>query len=396
MDDLPDHNKQLEDLKLFTEDVDKKLNEVTSFLGWSVDSLSDFTPPITCPFDNAHHLSEKKLKDHLEKCQWKAEGYAETDLPLSWPTLPENSPFCIQITENLQDEILKSAKLNNPSNYYFLTLTTGTGNRLIPRTSDRLIADFTPDERRALYEYYLANTVQPDIGEDIADLNKPKKTEEKRTSYLELLAHERDLKRRRAKHRGVHTNKKSQTEILREVINQQMEMLTEYIAEKNHNGAAEVKTKGVKVERVDTDELRIKESHRERRRDDFDRHRSHRSDSSRETSRHRDDDRHKYSNSRRDIKTDTDNGRSGSRHRDYDSHSKYHKREDRHRHRHHSDELNHPHRSDKYSKHEKRERHRSRDRDSDHKSYKKYKYDDEKHENDGDKYKYDKKSHRRH
>lgn len=41
MDDLTDRKKQLEDLKLFTEDIDKKLNEVTSSLGWSVDSLSN-------------------------------------------------------------------------------------------------------------------------------------------------------------------------------------------------------------------------------------------------------------------------------------------------------------------------------------------------------------------
>lgn len=41
---------------------------------------------------------------------------------------------------------------------------------------------------------------------------------------------ERNLKRRRTKHKGVHTNKKSHVEILREVINQQMEMYTEYIS----------------------------------------------------------------------------------------------------------------------------------------------------------------------
>lgn len=57
------------------------------------------------------------------------------------------------------------------------------------------------------------------------DGNNPK------ISLLELLAQERNLKRRRAKHRGVHTNKKSQVEILREVINQQMEMYEEYIAD---------------------------------------------------------------------------------------------------------------------------------------------------------------------
>lgn len=44
---------------------------------------------------------------------------------------------------------------------------------------------------------------------------------------------ERNLKRRRAKHRGVHTNKKSQVEILREVINQQMEVYVDYISEQN-------------------------------------------------------------------------------------------------------------------------------------------------------------------
>lgn len=44
---------------------------------------------------------------------------------------------------------------------------------------------------------------------------------------------ERNLKRRRAKHRGVHTNKKSQVEILREIINQQMEVYVDYISEQN-------------------------------------------------------------------------------------------------------------------------------------------------------------------
>lgn len=50
-------------------------------------------------------------------------------------------------------------------------------------------------------------------------------------SFLELLMQERNLKRRRAKHKGVHTNKKSHTEILREVINQQMEVYIDYMAE---------------------------------------------------------------------------------------------------------------------------------------------------------------------
>jgi len=45
------------------------------------------------------------------------------------------------------------------------------GERLIPCTSDRLITDFTSDERRALYDYVIANTAKLDVGQDIADMN---------------------------------------------------------------------------------------------------------------------------------------------------------------------------------------------------------------------------------
>lgn len=43
--------------------------------------------------------------------------------------------------------------------------------RLIPRTSDRLIIDLTSDERKALYDYVIANTAKPNIGQDIGDIN---------------------------------------------------------------------------------------------------------------------------------------------------------------------------------------------------------------------------------
>lgn len=56
-------------------------------------------------------------------------------------------------------------------NHKFLTMIIGTGERLIPRTSDRLLTDFTRDERRVLYDYVIANTAKPDIGQDIADIN---------------------------------------------------------------------------------------------------------------------------------------------------------------------------------------------------------------------------------
>lgn len=62
---------------------------------------------------------------------------------------------------------------------------------------------------------------------------KHQEKQDKELSFLELLVQERNLKRRRAKHRGVHTNKKSHVEILRELINQQMEIYTDYMLEQN-------------------------------------------------------------------------------------------------------------------------------------------------------------------
>lgn len=34
------------------------------------------------------------------------------------------------------------------------------------------MASFTGDERKAMYDYVVENTIKPDIGDDIADMNK--------------------------------------------------------------------------------------------------------------------------------------------------------------------------------------------------------------------------------
>ncbi|XP_043269655.1 U11/U12 small nuclear ribonucleoprotein 48 kDa protein-like [Venturia canescens] len=223
-----DRQAQLQELDLFIENSKKNLTSILTRLGWSLESITkDVQNYIVCPFDKSHRVPERSLDKHLDECQWKAEGYGKQDLPLSFPSLPPGASSSIKFDEQLQDQVIQSAKEKNPA------MSIGASGRLIPRTSDRLVADFTREERCAMYEYVIANTVEPDIGDDIADINKPKSSSiGQKSSYLELLAQERNLKRRRAKYRGVHTNKKSQIEILREVVNQQMEMLAEYVSEK--------------------------------------------------------------------------------------------------------------------------------------------------------------------
>ncbi|XP_015605438.1 U11/U12 small nuclear ribonucleoprotein 48 kDa protein [Cephus cinctus] len=222
-----DREAQLQSLEEFSKATANQLNDIVSTLGWSMNDITHGKITICCPFDPAHRVPEDRLEKHLESCQWTAEGYQKQDVPLSYPSLRPCAPSSITFDEKLQDEVLSRAKIENPS------LNIGVGGRLIPRTSNRLQADFTSDERKALYDYVIGNTRKPEIGEDIADINKPKAQdgETKKNTFLELLAQERNLKRRRAKHRGVHTNKKSHLEIMREVIEQQMEMFIEYLTE---------------------------------------------------------------------------------------------------------------------------------------------------------------------
>ncbi|XP_015122737.1 U11/U12 small nuclear ribonucleoprotein 48 kDa protein [Diachasma alloeum] len=313
-------DKDINELINFATKTKNKLNEMVLNMGWSERSITDISPPLVCPFDSSHRLHPKSVEKHIENCLWKAEGYSRDDLPLSLPSVPPDASTCIKLDEKTIAEILRHSKPPDAPP------REGVDCRLIPRTSDRLLTDFTPEERRILYDYVVSHTEQPDIGEDIADLNKTNRDEANKTSsYLELLAQERNLKRRRVKHRGVHTNKKSQTEIMREVINQQMEMLAEYLVEKNQSNKVTSDAEGERDVRNGVEPLR------EDKRDSRNRNNSR-------------DER----NSSRDFRRESRDFASCG---DIKSHSKHSKSSRSRRH------------SEERKKHKKHERHRSRDRE---------------------------------
>ncbi|XP_029052413.1 U11/U12 small nuclear ribonucleoprotein 48 kDa protein-like [Osmia bicornis bicornis] len=219
---------EYQNLKGFTEKIHQEIVNIVSTLEWSIKSIKANTGnSLVCPYDSSHRISRKTLDRHLELCQWRKEGYNEYSIPLSESSLSSNSPSSIKLDSSLQNTILQEASKKDS------TMKIGPSERLIPQTSDRIFTDFTCDERKALYDYVVSHTMKIDIGHDITDTHKPKgqDKDEKKLSFLELLMQERNLKRRRAKHKGVHTNKKSHTEILREVINQQMEVYIDYMAE---------------------------------------------------------------------------------------------------------------------------------------------------------------------
>lgn len=219
---------QCQNLDDFTKKIHQEIAEITSSLNWTMESIkADNDNMLVCPYDSSHQISKKMLYRHLECCQWKQEGYNEFDISLPESNLPLNSYSSIKLNSKMLNSILRQEKEKHP------TLKIGSDERLIPRTSNRIFTDFTCDERKVLYDYVTANTVKHDIGYDITDIQKLRSQdkEHKKVSFLELLIQERNLKRRRAKHKGVHTNKKSHTEVLREVIQQQMELYSDYITE---------------------------------------------------------------------------------------------------------------------------------------------------------------------
>lgn len=198
----------------------------------------------------------------------------------------------------------------------------------------------------------------------------PKKSQEKEAkelSFLEMLALERDAKRRRPKYRGVHTNKKSHVEILRDVINQQMEMYTEYISgQTNSKDTTDIQSTQADDSNYETTQDRTdrlykvfhdspqnhgdsysseRNGHRHSKRDDSRRERSEK----KSYHRSRDRDRHeKYA----DEYSETYRKHRHNEHRE-SSHSRDHKSHKKDKHR----------SKDKYKEKESSKKHRTRDRE---------------------------------
>lgn len=113
--------------------------------------------------------------------------------------------------------------------YYFKIAWNGRDPE--PMTANRLTSTFSVDERTAIYDYSIKHTEAPPKPEEFTlDITGTKDKEE--LSEKEKLALERDAKRRRTKYKSVHTSKKSQTEIMREVIDNQMALYKQWIEQK--------------------------------------------------------------------------------------------------------------------------------------------------------------------
>uniref|UniRef100_A0A8D8TJR1 U11/U12 small nuclear ribonucleoprotein 48 kDa protein n=2 Tax=Cacopsylla melanoneura TaxID=428564 RepID=A0A8D8TJR1_9HEMI len=232
-------NKTREEMIVFIQEAECVIKQVTKTLHWepSQSQVSLQTKLDYCPINKEHRVPENRMKQHVEKCRLKSQGYS-LDSKFLQPMDPEllAHSSVISIDKYKQQEILAQALKKNSH------LNISTRLRDPPLTFDRYLYEFTPDERYTLYDYAIQQTSHQNqhqrtlladpltLGCDAPD----KSSKEKRApppSLKELLEAERDTKRRRQAYRKKNTSgpsgRKSDTETLRELIQTQMEFFYE-------------------------------------------------------------------------------------------------------------------------------------------------------------------------
>uniref|UniRef100_A0A1Y1LC03 CHHC U11-48K-type domain-containing protein n=2 Tax=Photinus pyralis TaxID=7054 RepID=A0A1Y1LC03_PHOPY len=283
--------KQLESLEHYINSSRGKVTSVLNRLKWNVQDLVKDNQLIKCSVDPHHRVHINSSDEHIHKCSLRKEGYTLDEDFLSEPV--HNPKSSIFIDDHMKIDVLSNAHRAS-SNFK----SGWNGQDPDPKTSNRLMCTFSSDERLVLYDYAIANTEGPPKPPEFKTYEPPKQTQN--LTHEQLLALERDIKRRRAKYKGVFTDHKNYTEVLREIITGQMDLYKmrlesgEELKLVENDDGKEHKTKRSSVSRSSSktddsyiksnkdDNGRIKEYDRHHRRDRSDRKRSDkRSDRSR-------------------------------------------------------------------------------------------------------------------
>ncbi|KAL3277687.1 hypothetical protein HHI36_013032 [Cryptolaemus montrouzieri] len=215
--------KQLESLDQFLTSSRDKLQSILDCLGWSQEKIEEEKLFVNCPYNLGHKILADKLEEHIKKCKVKNAGYNLQENFLSEPKDQPNEAT-IKLDTFKKIEVLSQAITQTP---YFQT--AWNGQDADPQTYQRFVTTFSRDERLALYNYCVANTKGPAELPEFDTSYITKKDGD--TSYTEeaLLSLERDIKRRSVKYKPVHTNNKNYKEVLREVINSQMQQYNDWL-----------------------------------------------------------------------------------------------------------------------------------------------------------------------
>ncbi|XP_054722396.1 U11/U12 small nuclear ribonucleoprotein 48 kDa protein-like [Uloborus diversus] len=234
----------------FIDDLDSYLNvkehilrNVISKLEWDEESLHDDLK-VPCHNDPGHWIPELRLSRHDVGCSWAKDGYPKDEKDKQPPSSQFfyeqcSSIFSINLDKKIQENVLSK----------FGLLINGSDDKVfdIPKTVDRWTVNLNPEQRLAIYDYIVkeskaANKLKNVTVEDLMfDFGKKDDQDGKPKTRLELMAEQRDYKRRRQSYRAknVHITKKSYTEVMKEVIENQMSFLIETRKQSFHSSNCE-------------------------------------------------------------------------------------------------------------------------------------------------------------
>lgn len=220
--------KQIEELDSFINSKQKTLDSVLESLEWTEESMKD-DMKVQCPFNSEHWIHESALSHHKEICELIKDGYQKEELEIQ----PPDSEFFYKKSSNVIPFVIDQPTLKTilPNSGFSL----GGVSKNVPKTVDKWAVQFNPEQRLSVYDFIVNSCKTLEKSKNVTledlmiDFEKKDNQDEKPKSHLEMLAEMRDYKRRRQSYRAknVHITKKSYTEVMKEVIENQ----TNYLAE---------------------------------------------------------------------------------------------------------------------------------------------------------------------
>ncbi|GFT60850.1 hypothetical protein TNCV_3615811 [Trichonephila clavipes] len=227
--DVNSRMKFIEDLDSYILEKNQSLSNICNELEWTEESLLDESK-VQCPCDPNHWVVESSLSPHIKACSWVKDGYLKEEVEKQPPDSEffyKNAPSVIPITIDketqanilIENGLIEKKPLDEMPD--------------VPKTVDGSTLDLNLEQRLAIYDHIIKEAKKNNASESVTledlmfDFEKKKDQEDKPKSQLEILAEQRDYKRRRQSYRAknVHITKKSYTEILKELIENQTNML---------------------------------------------------------------------------------------------------------------------------------------------------------------------------
>ncbi|XP_059622014.1 uncharacterized protein LOC132265395 [Phlebotomus argentipes] len=184
----------------FTDDINQKIDGILEKLNWDRETVL-------------------KNYEKQEKCKQKPKK-ADVQFSEDYQEFYKGRIPSLSIDKELQAKIIEDAKKANPEMLLMLPVQD-LNTRKLPESNEDILFDFSREEKLVLYEYAAEKLKNPPEQEKSYPLKMPEESSSKSMTFADVVDMERQLKRRRMKHRTTKEPPLSYSETIRKLINTQ-------------------------------------------------------------------------------------------------------------------------------------------------------------------------------